>query len=101
LRVPAAVPLYLPPGFPWQVGADDYDGMVQRSFGWNLGIAYLAGARDLDPTELGRMDVGFTARLAAVDRLLQNMDRTRDHPNLLRDASGLVWAIDHDTCAFL
>ena len=101
LAVPEARPLYLPPGFPWQVGADDYDEMVQRSFGWNLGLAYLDGARDVTLGELRSLAVGFVTRLAAVDRLLQNVDRTPRNANLMRDSAGTVWAIDHDACLFL
>ena len=39
--VPAAEPVCLPQGFPWLVGTDEFDAMLQRSTGWNLGIAWL------------------------------------------------------------
>ena len=29
------------------------------------------------------------------------MDRTRAHPNLLRDPTGSLWVIDHGSCLFL
>ena len=42
--VEAAV-LTLPEGFPWQIGTDEFDGIVQRSVGANLGLRYLEGGR--------------------------------------------------------
>ncbi len=38
LPVPSTRTLYLPPQFPWQIGTDEFDDLVQRSAGWNLGI---------------------------------------------------------------
>lgn len=40
LAVPATKPLFLAPDFPWTIGTDEFDGIVQRSGGWNLGIGY-------------------------------------------------------------
>ena len=99
--VPSARPLFLPHGFPWTVGTDEWDEMVQRSFGWNLGIAYLRDACPADPAEVLAADPGLLARIAAADRLLANMDRRRANPNLLVDAGGSLRAIDHGACLFL
>ena len=101
VAMPPVRPLYLPPGFPGQVGTDEFDEMLQRSYGWNLGVAYLPDARVATPVELGRLPEGFAARLERADRLLQNVDRTAANPNVLIDATGQPWAIDFGACLFL
>lgn len=101
LPMPAIRPVYLPPGFPWQVGNDEFDDMVQRSFGWNLGVAHLADVRVASPVELGRLPAEFLARLELADRLLQNVDRAVANPNVLLDAADTPWAIDFGACLYL
>jgi len=99
LAVPDARPLHLPPGFPWTIGTDEFDGIVQRSFGWNLGVAYVADAAPATIEQIFAADPHFWETLAAVDRLLGNMDRTARNPNILAAPHGLV-AIDFDACLF-
>ena len=101
VSVPAAQPLYLPPGFPWQVGTDEYDQMLQASFGWNLGIEWIPKAEVVTAKEVSRLPEGFLSGVATLDRLFQNVDRSASNLNLLRDSTGALWAIDHGTCLFL
>lgn len=96
--VPAARPLHLADGFPWMAGTDEFDAMLQRSAGWNLGIAWVDDARPATPADLAG-DTGLAA-IAAADRYLQNVDRTARNPNLLVSAGRLV-AIDYDACLYL
>ena len=98
--VPAARPLWLDEGFPWQVGTDEFDAMLQRSWGWNLGIALIPDARPVAAEEVGRFDPAVLGAIAAADALLQNVDRTAKNPNLL-EAAGRLWAIDYDACLYL
>jgi hypothetical protein len=98
LNVPDALVLQLPHELPWQTGTDEFYEAVQRSAGANLGIALIADATDLDAADLSGLPAEFVARLAAVDALLQNFDRTEANPNLIRDATGAVWAIDFGAC---
>jgi hypothetical protein len=99
--VPEVRPVLLPDTIPWQVGTDEFDEMLQRSFGWNLGVAFVPDARTLAAQDLAGLPAAFLACLRRADRLLQNMDRTARNPNLLRGADGGLWAIDHDACLFL
>ena len=85
LHVPRARPLLLPYGLPWQVGTDEFYEAVQRSAGWNLGVEYIPDAADLEAADVPALPVDFLGRLAAVDALLQNVDRTTANPNVLRD----------------
>ncbi len=100
-RVPPVRPLWLPADFPWQIGTDEFDDMVRRSAGWNLGVSMIAGARHLEHAELFRLPAPFVQRLVVADRLLQNMDRGERNPNVLTDATGELWAIDFGACLFL
>ena len=100
LAVPPAKPLWLAKKFPWQIGTDEFDDLVQRSFGWNLGLAFIPDAEPLGAAELDTLLPDFLACLAAVDRILQNVDRTRTNPNILRSAAG-IFAIDFGSCLFV
>jgi hypothetical protein len=98
--VPPARPLWLPPGFPWMAGTDEFDSMLQRSYGWNLGIALLPDARPVAASELAGGDPAALDAIARADALLQNVDRTARNPNLLV-SGGRLWAIDYDACLYL
>jgi hypothetical protein len=101
LKVPHVVPIMLSNTLPWQVGTDEFYEALQRSSGWNLGVEFLDTTRDLMADDLEDIPGAFLDRLAAVDALLQNVDRTVQNPNLLRDATGNYWAIDFGACLFL
>jgi hypothetical protein len=101
LNVPRAQPLLLPAGLPWQVGTDEFYETVQRSDGWNLGVEFIADAHDLEAPDIATLPPEFLSRLAAVDALLQNVDRTTANPNVLRDAAGQPWAIDFGACLLI
>jgi hypothetical protein len=94
LNVPDAVPLRLPGDLPWQTGTDEFYEAVQRSAGWNLGVGFVADARDVVAADLATLPEPFLQRLAAVDALMQNMDRAAANPNIIADAAGTPWAID-------
>jgi hypothetical protein len=83
------------------VGTDEFYDALQRSSGWNLGVQFIDAARDLTADDLAHVPAQFLDRLAAVDALLQNMDRTKENPNLLRDSAPEYWAIDFGACQFL
>src|SRR5687768_688324 len=100
LPVPTAKPLYLPSSFPWMMGTDEFDEAVQRSFGWNLGIAFVADAHQATADEIRKSDPAFVSALVAVDRALANTDRSESNPNVLASPQGLL-AIDFDACLFL
>lgn len=98
--VPSTRPLWLPQGFPWMAGTDEFDAMLQRSYGWNLGIAFLPDARPVAAAEIASCNPHILDTIANSDALLQNVDRTAANPNLLMTASGLR-AIDYDACLYL
>lgn len=98
LTVPDALVIDLPRDFPWQTGTDEFYEAVQRSAGPNLGVALIADARDLKARDLAELPAPFIQRLAAIDTLLHNVDRTAANPNIMRDATGAYWAIDFGAC---
>jgi hypothetical protein len=98
LHVPKAELLDLPRDLPWQAGTDEFYEALQRSAGPNLGIAFIADAENVTATQLASLPGDFLDTLAAIDALLQNVDRTRSNPNILRDRCGTPWAIDFGAC---
>jgi hypothetical protein len=96
--VPRARPLHLAADFPWMAGTDEFDAMLQRSPGWNLGIAFLPDARAAGEADL--LPGPALAAIAAADCFLQNVDRTARNPNLLV-SGGTLHAIDYDACLYL
>lgn len=101
LRVPRVAPLLLTKTMPWQTGTDEFYEAVQRSAGWNLGVEFIEGARDITANSLADIPADFLDRLALADSLVQNVDRTAENPNILRDRSGVYWAIDFGASLFL
>ena len=101
LNVPDVRAITLSSALPWQVGTDEFYEALQRSSGWNLGVGFIDSARDLGADDLGKIPGAFLDQLAAVDALLQNVDRTAQNPNLLQDDTGRYWAIDFGACLFL
>jgi hypothetical protein len=101
LNVPHAEPIMLPATLPWQTGTDEFFDALRRSAGSNLGLQFIEAASDLMANELPALPKTFLDRLAAVDALLQNVDRTHSNPNLMRDRDGALWAIDFGACLFL
>lgn len=83
LEVPTVRLLYLPPDFPWTLGTDEFDGIVQRSFGWNLGIALIGDAEPASPQQIQSADRHFLDGLVQVDRALVNTDRSTRNTNVL------------------
>jgi hypothetical protein len=98
--VPSAAPVWLRQGFPWQAGTDEFDAMLQRSAGWNLGIAWLPDARPASAADLALAPAEVLDAIARADALLANVDRTAKNPNLLV-SDGRLWAIDYDACLYL
>ena len=101
LNVPHVRAITLSSALPWQVGTDEFYEALQRSSGWNLGVEFIDSARDLRADDLDEIPGAFLDQLAAVDALLQNVDRTVQNPNLLQDDTGRYWAIDFGACLFL
>jgi hypothetical protein len=98
--VPAAAPLWIPHGLPWTVGTDEFDAMLLRSTGWNLGIDLLPDARPATSADIAAAPPATLDAIARADALLANVDRTARNPNLLVSA-GRLQAIDYDACLYL
>jgi hypothetical protein len=70
---------------------------VQRGAGLCLGFRELPGAIPVRADELSSAPEEFALPLLWLDILVENPDRRRDNPNVLRSGSLLV-PIDHATC---
>ncbi len=100
-QVPDVFPVMIPEGFPWKFGTDEFDDLVQKSPGVNLGIRYVSDAVSVPGAEWWELNPSFLKQMAVVDSLFQNHDRSEKNLNVLRDQAGTCWLIDHGSCVFL
>ena len=101
LPVPGAEIVLIPQGFPWTFGTDEFDEIVQRSYGLNLGLEYLGPCQGLTADEIRALPLELRTAMATLDAFFLNYDRLPGSQNVLRDPEGRVWLIDHGSCLFL
>ncbi len=68
---------------------------AQKSLGFNYGSVYIDGYTTLLLTTVPDKLVPFAQELFAFDMLIQNIDRTKQKPNMLTNGEEIV-AIDHE-----
>ena len=94
LNVPARTLVRVAPN----IESLDRDGelraLLDASVGINLGFAFLAGAREVGPLQLDRVNPDDAAAIVWLDGLVMNPDRTARNPNLLWWQNRL-WLVDH------
>src|SRR5262245_40018668 len=91
--VPDAFPVLMPDGFPWEFGTDEFDDVVQRSYGMNLGLEHLGPCESLAADAVRALPDSFLGRLVALDAFFCNYDRLPGSCNVLRDGRGQPWII--------
>ena len=95
LPVPELALVDLPPPFGRSEPDPEIQDLLRRSHGLNVGLRYLDGAFNFDPTAAGDVVTpDFAARLVWLDALVTNPDRTHRNPNLLV-WNRRPWLIDH------
>jgi hypothetical protein len=93
LPVPELVTVELDPALGASEPDQEVQDLLRRSPGRNLGLDFLPGALDLDPTAFA-VDPDFAGRVLWFDALVGNVDRTWRNVNMLR-WHGAPWLIDH------
>lgn len=102
MPVPDVFVVDIPKDTPWDFGTDEFDDIVQRSFGPNLGIDFIEDAKEItDKDVVSAMPEEFLKTLVTVDSFFRNYDRTDTCFNLLADKNQKTWLTDHGSCAFL
>jgi len=81
-----------PPGL--ESLTDEIADLLDASPGENLGVRLLPGAKDVTAERLAELDRDWALRVAWLDGLVMNRDRTRANPNILL-WHGAPWLIDH------
>jgi hypothetical protein len=94
LSVPARVLIDVPPNLPSDDPHEELTQLLGLSVGLNLGFKYLPDATNFRSADVPCVDPDLASRIAWLDGLVQNPDRTAKNPNLLwcRDR---LWLIDH------
>lgn len=93
--VPDVEWVFIEKDFPWTFGTDEFDDIVTKSFGWNLGIEYIADATFFCPNRIDFEDIILLNNIYSLDLFFINLDRSRSSTNFLRDPSSKIWLIDH------
>ena len=100
LPVPRLALVDLPPPFGRSEPDPEIQDLLRRSHGINVGLRYLDGAFNFDPTAASdTITPGFAARLVWLDALVTNPDRTHRNPNLLV-WQRRPWLIDHGAALY-
>ena len=101
LPVPALALVDLPPPFGRSEPDPEIQDLLRRSHGLNVGLRYLDGAFNFDPTAAGDVITPeFAARLVWLDAFVTNPDRTHRNPNLLVWRRR-PWLIDHGAALYV
>lgn len=99
--VPKVFPVAVGEDFPWEFGTDEFDDILQKSGGVNLGIEMIPEAHQVPAAELMGLPHEFLSRMVAIDIFFNNLDRTLQSENILRDAGQNYWIVDHGGCFFM
>jgi HipA-like kinase len=94
LLVPARVFIDIPADLPADDPHEELAELLSRSIGRNLGFQRLPGVRNFAQADVPLVDSDLASRVAWLDGLVQNPDRTAKNPNLLWSHDRL-WLIDH------
>lgn len=100
-EVPSVVPVIIPQNFPWNFGTDEFDDILQRSFGVNLGIEFFPSTEPLPANEVFLLPEGLLKRMVALDTFFCNFDRMAASQNILVNKDRDYWLIDHGSCLFM
>ena len=101
LPVPQLALVDLPPTFGRSEPDPEIQDLLRRSHGLNVGLRYLDGAFNFDPTAADEVITpGFASRLVWLDGLVTNPDRTHRNPNLLV-WQRRPWLIDHGAALYV
>jgi hypothetical protein len=98
LRVPELVLVELDPRLSLAEPDEEIQDLLRASAGLNLGVDYLPGSFGFDPMAKAP-DRDLAARVAWLDALTANVDRSWRNPNLLV-WHGDIWLIDHGAALF-
>jgi hypothetical protein len=93
LPVPALVTVEVDPVLAANEPDEEVQDLLRASAGLNLGVDFLPGALDLDPTAFD-IDPGFAGQVLWFDALVANVDRSWRNPNMLY-WHGRPYLIDH------
>jgi hypothetical protein len=101
LPAPQLALVDLPPSFGRSEPDPEIQDLLRRSHGVNVGLRYLDGAFNFDPTAAGIVITpAFASRVVWLDALVTNPDRTHRNPNLLV-WERRPWLIDHGAALYV
>lgn len=99
--VPQAFLISIPDAYPWVFGTDEFDDILRKSYGINLGLEYLGDCQPLGAAELLSLPPELKSQMACLDAFFLNYDRLAASGNIVKDGAGKTWLMDHGSCLFL
>lgn len=97
--VPDCIWIEIEDGFPWNFGTDEFDDIVTKSFGWNLGIEYMPELQALEEAEYANIPPDVLQAIFTLDLFFLNTDRAVISRNVARDREGRHVILDHGSLA--
>jgi hypothetical protein len=94
LLTPERCLVELPANLPSDDPHEELRDLLERSHGYNLGLRFLEGFRNVTLADAGRIKPELAASIVWLDAFVQNPDRTAKNTNLMIKA-GQIWLIDH------
>ncbi|HRP68906.1 MAG TPA: hypothetical protein PLY93_05185, partial [Turneriella sp.] len=99
--VPKAHIIRIPKEYGWHFGTDEFDDIVQKSYGCNLGIEYIPRTQTVADLRVMLPHDRLFAQMIAIDLFFRNLDRTYESRNVIVDYNDNHWLIDHGSCEFI
>lgn len=94
LATPERYLVELSPQLPSDDPHEELRDLLERSAGYNLGLRYLEGFRNVTVADAARIKPELAASIVWLDAFTLNPDRSSTNPNLMIKA-GQIWLIDH------
>ncbi len=97
--VPDCAWIEIEDGFPWNFGTDEFDDILTKSFGMNLGLEYVPELRTLDAAEYVKIPQDVLHAIFTLDLFFLNTDRGTISRNIAQDQDGNYVILDHGSLA--
>ncbi|NJL23958.1 MAG: hypothetical protein HC902_01395 [Calothrix sp. SM1_5_4] len=102
-EVPDVVLVRIPDDFLTEFDDAEFNNVLRRSAAANLGIRYSEECEPVPAALMNRLPVLLLQHMLAIDVFFSNHGRSsnNDNENVVRDATGRLWLVNHSDCRFL
>lgn len=94
-NIPKTTWIEIPDNYPWVFGTDEFDDIVQKSYGYNLGIEYIPNSTNLPFERFYKHILKCKDVIYTIDLFFLNYDRTNLSSNFLENEKEEFYIIDN------